>query len=203
MFNGISFFEFGMDRYVPDWQAFHPDLPVLHLGPGSKGNRHLGGSETIDCEWPEYDFDREDCLKVGLNRRGWGEGQVGGIVATHVLEHLRDPRILLAECMRVLAPGAPLNIVVPLAGSNLFHQDLDHKTPFVLDTWSTLRNQQYYKKGKNNLFSYQIGFNMEMSIKHGNSVVVTQLIKLTDNRIEESEGIQYSASVAGIPVRHV
>lgn len=177
-YGGLDFFAFGMDRDIPPWVGFNPDLPVLHLGPGAKGRQPLGGSETIDCEWPDYDFDREHCLRLSSpSRVGWDDGQVGGIVATHLLEHLQDPRVLLAECMRVLAPGAPMNVVVPKAGSNLFHQDLDHKTAFVLDTWATLRSQRYYLKGKDDVFDFDIGFNAEMAIKEGNIAIVTQLIK--------------------------
>jgi SAM-dependent methyltransferase len=193
----ISFFEFGMDRDTPEWVGFKMDLPILHLGPGVKGDRNLGGTgQTYDLEYPQYDFDSANPLdpidkfmpppgvspapfgfQMTTSGPFWPANSVGGIIATHVLEHLRDPRPLIWECARVLAPGCPMNIVVPLAGSNIANQDLDHKTPFVLDTWRTLLDSSYYKKGKKDGHGLSVGFNMVMSIKTGNEVLVTQLIK--------------------------
>ena len=163
----LGLFEFGMDRVSPHWVQMKYGAPVLHLGPGMKGQQHY----TIDCEWPEYDFEDEHSLS------SFPDGTVGGVVATHVLEHLRDPRPLIWEVARVLAPGRPFNIVVPKAGSNLFWQDLDHKTGFVLDTWRTLLDTSYYSKGKNANARLRVGFNAEMAIKEGNVAIVTQLIK--------------------------
>lgn len=163
MQDALSFFEFGMDREVPEWYPFVPGLPVLHLGPGRK---HI--PDTIELEWPGWDADTDPLP--------YGDGTIGGVVATHLLEHLKDPRPLLLEIGRVLAPGAPFNCLVPAAGYNLFHQDLDHKTPFVLDTWRTLFDQSYYAKGKG-AFNMWVGANMMMAVKEGNMALVTQLIK--------------------------
>jgi SAM-dependent methyltransferase len=165
----LDFFEFGMDRIdvIPGWRGMGWGYPILHLGPGKKGEQ----IDTLDLEYPEYDFEQADCLG------SWNDDSVGGIVATHVLEHLRDPRPLIWECARVLMPGWPMNIVVPKAGSNLWNQDLDHKTGFVLDTWKTLLDSSFYKKGKKQDHGLVVGFNMEMSIKEGNNVIVTQLVK--------------------------
>jgi SAM-dependent methyltransferase len=174
--DAFQFFLFGMDRLdvMPEWKDMDGTLPILHLGPGKKG----GQAQTIDCEWPDYDFDHPNSLRFPANgNQGWDDGSVGGVVATHVLEHLADPRVLIWEVARVLAPGCPFNIVVPKAGSNLFNQDLDHKTGFVLDTWKTLLDNSYYLKGKNADALLDVGFNAEMSIKEGNNVIVTQLIK--------------------------
>ena len=183
-YDPMEFFYFGMDRIdaMPDWQAMEYDLPILHLGPGKKGDQ----LDTIDLEYPEYDFDTsiplipvQEYFNLHLTEpvSPWKDNSVGGIVATHVLEHLKDPRPLIWECGRVLAPGCPLSIVVPKAGSNLWNQDLDHKTGFVLDTWKTLLDSSFYVKGKNIQHKLSVGFNMEMSMKEGNNVIVTQLIK--------------------------
>jgi SAM-dependent methyltransferase len=176
-YNPLQFFLFGMDRLgaLPQWISMDYHRPILHLGPGKKGNQ----PRTIDCEWPDYDFDAPNSLRFPVNgRTGFDDNSIGGVVATHVLEHLEDPRTLIWEVARVLAPGCPFNIVVPKAGSNLFWQDLDHKTGFVLDTWKTLLDNSYYLKGKNNgEHILDVGFNAEMSIKEGNNAIVTQLVK--------------------------
>jgi len=181
----MSFFAFGMDRLREledmEWLAMDYNLPILHLGPGKKG----GQDNSIDLEWPDYDFDQPQCLSrpgpecPDISKKMWRieSESVGGIVATHVLEHLADPRHLIWEAGRVLVPGGVMNIVVPKAGSNLFWQDLDHKSGFVLDTWKTLLDSSFYTKGKNAEHGLYLGFNAEMSIKEGNNVIVTQLIK--------------------------
>lgn len=185
----FEFFLFGMDRIgvMPPWVYMDYMYPVLHLGPGKKG----GQDHSIDCEWPQYDFEDPNCLRFPAQGggRGFDDGSVGGIVATHVLEHLADPRKLIWEAARVLRPGAPFNIVVPKAGSNLFNQDLDHKTGFVLDTWKTLLDSSYYIKGKKQDHGLEVGFNAEMSMKEGNNVIVTQLIKSESRAIETTPGI--------------
>lgn len=188
IFDPLDFFLFGMDRtgQMPEWEYLHYDAgPILHLGPGKKGNQN----GTIDLEWPDYDFDQPDCLSrpgpdnPDISRKTWkiDDGSIGGIVATHVLEHLADPRHLIWEAARVMMPGAAFSIVVPKAGSNLFWQDLDHKSGFVLDTWKTLLDTSYYLKGKSQIdHGLKVGFNAEMAIKEGNNVIVTQLIKQHD-----------------------
>lgn len=184
-YEGFDFFLFGMDRVeqVPIWRPIDFDAgPVLHLGPGRKGNQ----LDTIDIEWPDYDFDQPGCLErpgpecPDISKKMWRieDGSVSALVATHVLEHLADPRHLIWEASRVLMPGGIFNIVVPKAGTNLFWQDLDHKSGFVLDTWKTLLDSSYYLKGKKQDHFLKLGFNVEMSIKEGNNAIVTQLIKM-------------------------
>lgn len=168
--DALELFCFGMDRDVPAWKSPEvetEDSIVLHLGPGRKG----GMPDTYDLEWPEYDFEEPDCLLR------WGSNTVDAVIATHVLEHLQEPRNLIYEVDRVLRPGGAFNVVVPRAGSPLYYQDLDHKTPFVLETWKTLLDTSYYRKGKSNKVRLKVGFNAYMSIKEGNDVLVTQLIK--------------------------
>lgn len=165
------FFEFGMARQLPVWvEPLGDPWSILHLGPGEKV---IASDDVIPCEWPAFDFEQADCLSA------FGSGTIGAIVATHLLEHLADPRKLLREAGRVLAPGAPFNILVPHAHSVMYAQDLDHKTPFVLDSWKNLLDDSYYARGKHG-FPFKLGFNAIMALKEGNVAVVTQLIKLTN-----------------------
>jgi SAM-dependent methyltransferase len=197
----MSFFAFGMDRVddIPEWQPMEYGERILHLGPGKKGKQ----ANSIDCEWPDYDFDAPNCLRFPKNAAldGFDDESVGGIVATHVLEHLADPRILIWECARVLIPGCPLNIVVPKAGSNIFWQDLDHKSGFVLDTWKTLLDSSYYLKGKKQDHMLELGFNAEISIKEGNNVIVTQLIKMADEEQYAAAGDRMATLLEGMSAR--
>lgn len=167
--NGLEFFDFGMDRAVPAWQPLLRDHgPVLHLGHGYK---HIPGA--IELDWPLWDA---EAICRGEDVLPYADGAIGGVVCTHFLEHLTDPRPLIREVGRVLAEGAPFNILVPNAGSSMFYHDLDHKTAFNLDTWKNLINMPYYDKDRDG-FTFEIGFNMVMFLKPGNEALVTQLIK--------------------------
>jgi SAM-dependent methyltransferase len=133
---------------------------------------------VIPCEWPAFDFDAPNCLA------GIGDDSVGGVVATHLLEHLADPRHLLREVGRVLAPGAPFSILVPHGHSLMFAQDLDHKTQFVLDSWNNLLDDSYYTRGKDG-FPFKLGFNALVALKESNVALVTQLIKLSEGEQDD------------------
>lgn len=177
----LAFAEFGLDRAIPEWKPIDWSKPVVHLGPGEK---HI--PNTIELEWPDWDFDA-----LG-NTEGWWvdyhartgsghvlpfyDGEVGGVIATHVLEHLNDPRPLLREVSRILTPGCPFNILVPHGESLMFKQDLDHRTPFVIETWKTLLENPYYTKGKDG-FSFDLGANFLFGVKESNLALVTQLIR--------------------------
>ena len=184
--SSLMFAEFGLDRTIEAWEAPDFTKPVLHLGPGEK---HIAG--TIEYDWPDWDFDDLDLnanYSINLIERTavpvmgrrprfpFENGEVGGVIATHVLEHLKDPRPLLREVSRILAPGCPFSILVPHGESLMFKQDLDHRTPFVIETWKTLLSNPYYTKGKDG-FSFRLGANFLFGVKEANLALVTQLIK--------------------------
>lgn len=88
----------------------------LHLacGPNAKP-----GWVNVDLEHPTADFALD--LREPLPFR---DGQVAEVYAEHFFEHLDwpgDADAFLAECLRVLAPGGRLSLVVPDAGSALDH----------------------------------------------------------------------------------
>jgi hypothetical protein len=158
---------FGLARTLPDWRMCDWSLPVLDLGPGTK---IVTGATRL--EWPEWDADR-DLLSM------YPDNSVGGIYAVNILEHLADPRPLILEFGRVLAPDCPANIFVPHASSNMYLQDLDHKTPFVLDTWKNfLEPHPFYKKGHAPEQRLQVGANFVFGVKDENVGIITQLVKL-------------------------
>lgn len=154
---------FGLARTMPDWAYMRHGSVIVHLGPGAK---HIRGTQELD--YPEYDADNE--------RLPYSDATVDGIIATHVLEHLADPRHILREAGRVLRDGAPFSILVPHAQSTSYLQDLDHKTPFVVDTWKTLLDDSYYTLEKEG-FPFEIGANFLFGLTERNLSVVTQLIR--------------------------
>ena len=163
----LGFLEFCLDREIPKWVHPNFDLTLLDLGPGTK----FTIAKAIRLEYPDWDAEEQDSL------RDYRDGSVGGIYAVNILEHLSDPRFLIAEMARVLAPGCPATIFVPHARSNMYLQDLDHKTPFVLDTWKNhLDAHPYYTKGRQPL-GLRVGINIAFAIKDDNLGILTQLIK--------------------------
>ena len=62
-------------------------------------------------------------------------GTADYIYLSHVLEHLRDRMVFLAEANRVLKAGGIIELVVPHKSSGLAHH-LDHLTYFAWATFS-------------------------------------------------------------------
>jgi SAM-dependent methyltransferase len=164
----FSLFAFGLDRTIPDWVEVKWPGPVLDLGPGTK---LIPDADRLD--YPEHDFDDPDY------RLPYTDGSVGGVFAINVLEHLHDPRLIIAECARVLDAGCPLTAFVPHARSGMYLQDLDHKTPFILDSWKNhVDPHPYYKKGRDSVEGlFTVGFNALFAIKEENVCILTQLIR--------------------------
>jgi SAM-dependent methyltransferase len=167
----LGVFAFGLDRVLPGWVRADFDWPVLDLGPGSK---EIPGAFRMD--WPEYNF---EAFAFSGNILPQDDATVGGVFAINVLEHLLDPRPLIADVARVLRPGCPFTIFVPHARSGMYLQDLDHKTPFILDTWKNhVEPHPYYTKGRDDVKGlFEVGFNSLFGIKEENVCILTQLIR--------------------------
>lgn len=76
--------------------------------------------EAFDCQekWPFPDDAAQD------------------VVASHVLEHLSDPRAFFRECWRVLIPNGSLAIRVPYGGHRAAWWDLEHKRPWYAESFA-------------------------------------------------------------------
>jgi len=166
--SAFGLFAFGLAREIPEWVEAKWPGPVLDLGPGTK---QIPEADRLD--YPEHDFDDPDY------RLPYEDGEVSGIFAINVLEHLNDPRRIIAEAARVLGAGCPLTVFVPHARSGMYLQDLDHKTPFILDTWKNhVEPHPYYEKGREGITGlFEVGFNALFAIKEENVCILTQLIR--------------------------
>lgn len=164
----LSLLAFGLDRRIPTWSEAWWDSPVLDLGPGTKLI-----PDAVRLDYPEHDFDAPGY------RLPYDNGAVGGIFAINVLEHLRDPRPIIAEAARVLRTNRPFTIFVPHARSGMYLQDLDHKTPFILDSWKNhVEPHKYYEKGREDVTGlFKVGFNALFGLKEENVCILTQLIR--------------------------
>lgn len=179
--NPLDVLQFALDRRVPEWVQADLSKPVIDIGPGTKLNQMA--DRIVD--YPEFDLDGHITFNHGVmtpfeghgrDRLPFGDGEVGGIFAINVLEHLWDPRWLIDEAARVLAPGCPFTIFVPHPDSVMYKQDLDHKSRFVLDTWDNYLNSPYYEKGRSRP-ALTVGYNMILAVKEENVGILTQLIK--------------------------
>lgn len=205
----LDFALFGLARQgsMPDWVKPNWSKPVLDLGPG---NKLIHGA--IRCEYPKFNFESPEFNPPATihHTRGhpgypdstgteyfdknspyrcylpWADNSIGGIFAVNIFEHLWDPRPIMEECARVLAPGCPLNIVVPHGSHGIYYQDLDHKKPFILDSWKNWLDNKYWgEKERGKRLNLVIGANFKFGIKEENVNIVTQLIKTQDDEVQE------------------
>lgn len=167
LYNPMGFAEMGTDRRMPCWQQPDWDLPVLNLGAGEKT---VKGAVSLDH--PEWDAEKDPLP--------YEDGSVGGVFATHFLEHIADPTLVLSEVSRVLSPGRPFNILVPHGQSLLYLECLDHKSPFVIESWKNLMDDRYWRKHNPERFRFDIGANFLFGWKEENLCLVTQLIRKAD-----------------------
>lgn len=95
-----------------------PGARVLDAGAGEGQYAHLFGAQRYtgvdlavgDAAW---DYTRLDAV-ADLTALPFPNGVFAGVLNVVTLEHVREPACVIGELARVLAPGAPLLIVVPL-----------------------------------------------------------------------------------------
>jgi SAM-dependent methyltransferase len=71
---------------------------------------------------------------------------IARVYTSHFLEHLPDLPRLLDELGRVMAPGAPLTIVVPHFSNPFYYSDPTHRTPFGLYTLAYFCEQALFRR---------------------------------------------------------
>ncbi len=115
-----------------------------------------------------YADKRYDLKQMNAENMTFTEEVFDGAFLCFVLEHVPDPRRVLSEVRRVLAPGAVL-YVTEVLNSSFF---LDPYSPNVLKYWMAFNDYQYDQKGdpfmgaKLGNLLMQIGFrNIETEVK--------------------------------------
>ena len=159
-------FEFAWNRRVNRPLAVPPG-PQLNLG---AGYREVPWAESLDRE---HDFDLE-------NPGAWEayrSGEIAGIWAHGVFEHIQDIPTLLKQCERVLMPRGVLNIVTPHGLSDLQAEDVDHKHPIVEDTWRNIFDNPYYKAGYAEGWQLRVHTCFILGVAWRNLALFTQLVK--------------------------
>lgn len=91
---------------------------VLDLGAGDAPDPR--STETVDLYADaDHEFDLDESWPVD-------DASVKGIIASHVVEHLAEPRDFFAEAGRVLVDGGWLEMTVPVGADAI--ADPDHET---------------------------------------------------------------------------
>ena len=103
----------GLTIMLPKLLAGMPDGPMLVFAPEASllelVRRHArGGVETTDYLMAEVDHPGED-----IQALSFADNNYAALMCNHVLEHIPDDRAALAECARVLMPGAIAVFTIP------------------------------------------------------------------------------------------
>lgn len=94
------------------------------------------------------DFDGVDLVgDVYLALAAMPASSISRVYTSHFLEHLTDLPRLLDELGRVMAPGAPLTIIVPHFSNPFYYSDPTHRTPFGLYTVAYFCEQRLFRRG--------------------------------------------------------
>lgn len=135
----------GVDRYpapgvnvVADLETLTADAVAPEPGADavdlSTGRYFTGGFR----EAAYYELgagDEAPCVCFGLP---FEDSSVESMISHHALEHIGEGFIgLMDECYRILKPGAPFRIIVPLFPSTAAVEDPDHKRYFMENTFDS------------------------------------------------------------------
>ncbi|MDQ6617600.1 MAG: class I SAM-dependent methyltransferase [Actinomycetota bacterium] len=112
--------------FNPTWQrhtanyrfaaAVLPPGPVLDLGCGSGHAAHYLGdrwSSGVDLDHAALAEQERAGVRADLRRLPFRPGVFASVVCLHAVEHVADPARVVAECLRVVAPGGRVVIATP------------------------------------------------------------------------------------------
>lgn len=104
----------------------------LHLG---CGNQRIEGFVNCDLyPGPSVDHAFNVCHKWPFQ-----DDSAEAIYASHLLEHLPDPKAFFAEAWRVLRPDGEMMLRVPYGGHKAAWWDLEHLRPWHAETFCFLQ----------------------------------------------------------------
>lgn len=103
---------------------------VVELGCGpTKRDPNAVGIDVLDLPGVDIVGDAQSALQ------NLPDHSVDAIYSEHFLEHLEDPRGLVAEAARVLRPGGEFRAVVPHFSNPYFYSDPTHRAFYGLYTF--------------------------------------------------------------------
>lgn len=109
------------------------DRSPLRLELGCGGVKRFGESVGVDIlADPAVDIVADALLAL----QSFPDGAVDEIYSEHFMEHIEDPRRILAESARVLRPGGSFRAVIPHFSNPWFYSDPTHRSFFGLYTFA-------------------------------------------------------------------
>jgi SAM-dependent methyltransferase len=159
-------FAIAMARNFPGFKPEVPEFQKIYVQLGH-GHKFIYGWEHLDL--PEWNAE--------IDAMPFPEASINGIATYHMLDHIRDPRVVLREAQRVLKDGGWFVSIVPHYLGSTAHNCFDHKTEFSIDSWKNAMGNRYDPSQDDNGLEFDIGFNMIMGLSESDLVLVTQLIR--------------------------
>jgi len=131
-----------LDKYNKLSSSLVSDSLYLDLGSGAsnKIQPHFITVDAIDSPLIDVTADVYDLFAA------LPSNCCSGIKSSHLLEHLHDTPLFLRECIRVLKPGATLEVVVPHFSNPFFYSDPTHQRSFGLYTLAYYFKQNLFQR---------------------------------------------------------
>ena len=91
-----------------------PGSSVLDVGAGIAPFRELfAHTRYVTCDWEQSSYDEQVDIRAPATAIPVDDGSFDAIVCTEVLEHVPEPKVVLAELHRILRSGGLLLMTVP------------------------------------------------------------------------------------------
>ena len=115
---------------------------ILNLGCGNDLRK-----DSINCDITAYPG-VDKVVDLSVFPWPWGNETISGIRASHIIEHLPDPKPFILECLRILKPGGFLRLKVPHSSNISALGCLGHYRTFSYDTLNDYLSRDFYYLGK-------------------------------------------------------
>lgn len=104
-------------RLLGAWLRAHPErlaagARLLHIAPERGLARRLRARDGLEYFSGDLEPGRA-MARLDLRAIDWPDASFDAVIASHVLEHVLEDRVAMAEVMRVLRPGGWANLQVP------------------------------------------------------------------------------------------
>jgi SAM-dependent methyltransferase len=109
---------------------------VLNAGAGDRDIRHLVAGELVNQDIPTGLHNANIDVFSPLHAIPFADGHFDAVICNAVLEHVQNPRAVIAEFRRVLRPGGILYLCVPFLQPE--HLDPTDYQRYTLDGLTTL-----------------------------------------------------------------
>jgi len=153
-----------LDFHPHTYKTFGPYLGEKNLNLGCGRNLEAGFINLDRVAGPGVD--RVTNLDYEV-QPDWPDNWIGGyqefdcILASHVLEHIRNLIPLMRECHRILRPGGHLLIVAPHASSDDAWEDPTHVRAFTEQSWIYFDRRIYETPGHHGYYPSDVDFIFE------------------------------------------